>query len=60
MIGKLLPWLAAVEVFTAVRKVYMTGAGEFVALKGIDLQVDKGEFVAVVGKSGNGKSTKSI
>ncbi|MBP2659983.1 MAG: Phosphonate-transporting ATPase [Firmicutes bacterium] len=68
MIGKLLPWLAAVDLprpkpeaaavaLTAVRKVYMTGAGEFVALKGIDLQVDKGEFVAVVGKSGNGKST---
>lgn len=68
MIGKLLPWLAAVDLprptpeaaavkLTAVRKVYMTGAGEFMALKGIDLQVDNGEFVAVVGKSGNGKST---
>lgn len=41
----------------AVRKVYVTGAGEFEALKGIDLQVNTGEFVAVVGRSGSGKST---
>ena len=42
---------------SAVRKVYVTGAGEFEALKGIDLRVKTGEFVAVVGKSGSGKST---
>jgi putative ABC transport system ATP-binding protein len=42
---------------SAVRKVYVTGAGEFEALKGIDLKVGGGEFVAVVGKSGHGKST---
>jgi putative ABC transport system ATP-binding protein len=40
-----------------VTKVYETGAGPFLALKGIDLQVSNGEFVAVVGKSGSGKST---
>jgi len=40
-----------------VRKVYETTAGEFVALRDVDLQVDPGEFVAVVGKSGSGKST---
>jgi putative ABC transport system ATP-binding protein len=40
-----------------VTKVYETGAGPFLALKGIDLQVCTGEFVAVVGKSGSGKST---
>ena len=42
---------------SGIRKNYVTGAGEFEALKGIDLQVGAGEFVAVVGKSGSGKST---
>ena len=40
-----------------VRKAYNTPAGDFYALKGIELQIDRGEFVAVVGKSGAGKST---
>jgi putative ABC transport system ATP-binding protein len=40
-----------------VKKAYRTPAGDFYALKGIDLQVQAGEFVAVVGKSGAGKST---
>ena len=38
-------------------KVYSTAAGEFRALKGISMQVGRGEFVGVVGKSGAGKST---
>lgn len=38
-------------------KTYHTPAGDFQALLGIDLKVDKGEFVSVVGKSGSGKST---
>lgn len=50
------PAAAAVELMD-VFKTYVTGAGEFAALKGIRLQVGAGEFVAVVGKSGSGKST---
>ena len=38
-------------------KVYATAAGEFRALKGINMQVGRSEFVGVVGKSGAGKST---
>ena len=38
-------------------KTYESAAGTFPALKDIDLQVDSGEFVAVIGRSGSGKST---
>jgi putative ABC transport system ATP-binding protein len=40
-----------------VTKAYTVGSGQFLALKGIEMQVNAGEFVAVVGKSGSGKST---
>jgi putative ABC transport system ATP-binding protein len=38
-------------------KAYKTDAGEFLALKGVDLTIDSGEFIGIVGKSGSGKST---
>jgi putative ABC transport system ATP-binding protein len=40
-----------------VKKTYVSAAGAFTALKAIDLQIERGEFVAVIGKSGSGKST---
>lgn len=40
-----------------VRKTYLTGSVSFDALKGIDFQVHKGEFLSIVGPSGSGKST---
>jgi len=40
-----------------VNKTYETPAGQFAALKHIDLEIQPGQFAAVVGKSGSGKST---
>jgi len=38
-------------------KTFRNAAGDFTALKGIDLTINRGEFVSIVGKSGSGKST---
>jgi putative ABC transport system ATP-binding protein len=38
-------------------KTYSTAAGDFTALKSINLQISEGEFIGIVGKSGAGKST---
>jgi len=38
-------------------KAYKTEAGDFLALKNINLSIGSGEFVGVIGKSGSGKST---
>lgn len=44
-------------VLRAVDKVYENAAGKFVALKNINMQLNYGQFISIVGKSGCGKST---
>jgi bicarbonate transport system ATP-binding protein len=49
------------SVFVAVDQIdkvfELTGGGKYIALKGIDLEIKKGEFVSLIGHSGCGKST---
>ena len=37
-----------------VSKTYSTAAGDFIALRNVDLRINSGEFVGIVGKSGAG------
>ena len=48
---------APILVAKGVRKTYRTGADAVDALKGVDLSVPTGQFVAVMGPSGSGKTT---
>src|SRR5512136_3201783 len=41
----------------SVVKTFKTAAGPFTALKEVNVRVNRGEFVAIIGKSGSGKST---
>ena len=40
-----------------VRKIYETGSGDFLALNDINMDIQPGEFLGIVGKSGAGKTT---
>jgi len=48
---------APIIAMSSVTKTYGSGATVFEALKGVDLAVAEGDFVAVMGPSGSGKST---
>jgi len=48
---------APVVALEGVRKTYRSGSIEFEALRGVDMEIGAGEYVAVVGPSGSGKST---
>ncbi|HBQ50787.1 TPA: macrolide ABC transporter ATP-binding protein [Candidatus Daviesbacteria bacterium] len=49
--------MSVIVKLSKVTKIYLSGEVSFQALKDIDLEVKKGEFLAIIGASGSGKST---
>ena len=49
--------MAALIEFQKVSKIYHMGESVVIAANEISMQIQKGEFVAIVGSSGSGKST---
>jgi len=55
--GAVRPRLAPIIQVRGLTKVYQVGEVDVHALRGVDLEIARGEFVAIVGASGSGKST---
>jgi putative ABC transport system ATP-binding protein len=51
------PTTRTIIALEGVRKTYATGAISVEALRGIDVRITEGEYVAIIGPSGSGKST---
>lgn len=49
--------MAALIEFRDIYKIYSMGDEEVHAIDGISMRIEQGEFVAIVGQSGSGKST---
>jgi len=49
--------VTSVVELTGVRKSYVMGKAQLEVLKGVNMRIDRGEFVSIMGPSGSGKST---
>ena len=54
---KISPTSSAIKLEGVKKSYYLANGEEIPVLKGIDLDIKKGEFVAIMGESGGGKTT---